>query len=670
MPVTMGGLASGMDTDAIIKKLIQVEAQPIKQLEQRKRVYGMKKMALKKLSGKLKKLESEARNLYGFRANYDAKKAISSDTSVLTVNASNKAAPGETKVEVLQIASEHKISSDKLTKPTKLPSGKFIIEVNGKKSSFRFKGGSLKSLYELITEEAADLVEASYIKTSGSEYILTLTSKVPGKKGQIELSGNKNLLKKSGFINGERVNKENDRDLTYDRKFFSSYIGKSRPEGDDGSLSVSRDGKKVSLTGQLWQEYEVPLELDVEKGTVMVFDFSYKKETAERVPLKIEMGPEEEINVKGINLRSYNISRFRHLKREKKKKFDSLVGVGVVSMKGETREEKIYPLSSDSVKKQEIPIGRDFAGKKIVRMVYYCNRGKAEFSNTKFSTPETIKGKFEYKNVIAKAKNAKLRMDGVEVERDRNENLSDIIKGVSLNLKRKSKTPVEIKTLADVDKPIKSIDNFVKAYNDYIDFNRKITKAVKLDKPDPNKERSEEGGIFVGDMELVRLENSIKNTVNDAYPSRAEKPIKIISQIGLSTGKINASWESIKLGKLIVDKEKLKSEIIDNPEGVAMLFGSDTDGDNRVDNGMAFSLVKVLKPYVSFGKNIIKTKIEHQDDSIKIANDRITRLEDHLKKYEAKLRSKFGSMERSMSNSKAQQNWMKNQMGGGSSGKK
>ncbi len=666
----MGGLASGMDTDAIIQKLVQVEAQPIKQLEKRKRVYGMKKVALKKLGGKLRKLESEARNLYGFRANYDAKKAVSSDPSVLTPDASRRATPGEVKLEVLQIASEHKISSDKLKNEDKLPSGKFIIEVDGKKESLSFKGGSLKSLYDIINEEAGDVIKAGYIKISGSEYILTLASKVPGKRGQIELSGSKKLLKKLGFIKGERVNRENDRNLTYDRKFFSSYVGKDRPRGDDGSLSVDRDGKKIEMAGQLWQEYEIPLDLNVKKKTVMIFDFKYSKKAVEQLPLKIEMGPEEEINVKGINLKSYNISRFRNLKKDKKKKYDSLVGLGVISINGDKREEKIYPLPADSVNKQEIPIGQDFAGKKIVKMIYYCNSGTAEFSNTRFSTPEEINGKFEYKNVIAKAKNAKLKMDGVEIEREKNVNLNDVIKGVSLNLKKKSNGPVEIKISSDVDKPLKSIDDFVKAYNDYIEFNRKITKAVKRNKPDSNNSRSEEGGVFVGDMTLVRLENSIKNTVNNAYPSRADTPVKIISQIGISTGKVNASWESIKLGKLVVDKEKLKDEIMGNPQGVAMFFGSDTDGDNKVDNGMAFTLVRVLKPYVSFGKNIIKTKIEHQDDSIKMANDRIARLEDHLKKYEVKLRAKFGAMERSMSGAKAQQNWMKNQMGGGSSGKK
>ena len=67
MPVTMGGMASGMDTDSIISKLVEVEAQPIKQLQRNKLVNNQKKEALTKLSSTLKDLDGKTRDLYGFR---------------------------------------------------------------------------------------------------------------------------------------------------------------------------------------------------------------------------------------------------------------------------------------------------------------------------------------------------------------------------------------------------------------------------------------------------------------------------------------------------------------------------------------------------------------------------------------------------------------------------
>jgi flagellar hook-associated protein 2 len=84
MPVTMGGVASGMDTDSIIEKLVNVEAQPIKQMQRDIALNRNKKSALQTLSSTLKDLDKATRDLYGFRSAYDEKKVTSSDQSVLT----------------------------------------------------------------------------------------------------------------------------------------------------------------------------------------------------------------------------------------------------------------------------------------------------------------------------------------------------------------------------------------------------------------------------------------------------------------------------------------------------------------------------------------------------------------------------------------------------------
>ena len=108
----------------------------------------------------------------------------------------------------------------------------------------------------------------------------------------------------------------------------------------------------------------------------------------------------------------------------------------------------------------------------------------------------------------------------------------------------------------------------------------------------------------------------------------------------------------------------LKKTILENPDGVAEFFGFDSDGDNKPDNGMAFKVVYVLKPYVGSGKNIIAAKIDLEDNSIKIADDSIKEKEDHLKKYEEKLKRKFAAMEQAINQTNSQKQWMKNQLGG------
>jgi len=667
MPVTMGGMASGMDTDSIISKLVDVESQPIKQLQRSKLVNNQKKEALSKLSSTLKDLDAKTRDLYGFRASYDEKKAVSSDATVIDAVASKQADAGLKKIEVLQLASFHKISTDKIDLEKKLPSGKIIIDVNGVEKSINFKGGKLKSLNDSIIEDASNLVASDLVNTDEKNYIIGLTSKVPGKKGEIKIRGSEELLKAAGFILGEKIKSQDDTPVVFDRKFFSAYEGEKKPEGQNGTLDVGSDGKEVKLNGFLWQEYEVPVKADIKKDSIMKFGFSYKKEIEENIPFMIETGPEDEINVKGITLKSYNISRVRPLTKKEEKKFDSVTGVGVVAIDNGKRVEKIYPIDSDAAKKQEIPVGRDFDGKQISKIIFYSNDGEVTFTEPVLSTPIKTKGEFELKNIIAEASNSKMKIDGLEVERDKNDGLTDVVKGLTLNLKNKSVNPVELKTSQDVEKPILKIKAFVESYNTFMELNKNLTKTVKVDKPGQS-EKLNESGIFVGDMMMVRLENSIKTSVGGAYPSREEKPVKMFNQMGVSTGKVNSSWQTIKEGKLVMEEDELRKTILENPEGVKSFFGSDTDGDNKIDNGMAFTLVKAIEPYISSGKNIIATKIEFEDDSIKIANERIKKHETHLKSFEEKLRKKFATMEKSISGSKAQSNWMKGQMGGGGGG--
>ncbi|MCL2155154.1 MAG: flagellar filament capping protein FliD [Leptospirales bacterium] len=663
MPVTMGGAASGIDTDSIIQKLVEAESKPIKQFQKDKYLNSQKKEALNMLSASLKDLDSKAKDLYGFRASFSEKSTISSDDTAVEAIASRQADIGSKKIEVLQLASNHKISTDMIDPEKKLTSGKITIEVNGVEKNINFKGGRLKSLNESIAEEASSIVSSDYVDSGSGTHMISLTSTVSGKKGEIKISGSDDLLKELGLVGGERIQSQSDSPIFFDRKFFTPHEIEGSQAAQTGTLEVGKDGKEIKISGFLWQEYELPIKEDIKSDTILKFDFTNKKELEEKVPSVLETGPEDEINVKGIRLKSYNISRIRPPQKQENLKIDSVSGVGVVSFDNGKREEKIYPLDGEAANKQEIPIGKDFNGKQISKIIFYNNDGETTFSEAMISSPIKTKDGFALKNTITEAANAKLKVDGLEIERDKNDGITDAIKGVTLNLKRKTENPVEIRISDDIDKPIQQVKAFVDSYNNYVELNRNLTKTVKIDKPGEG-EKLEESGILVGDTTIIRLENSIKTTVGGAYPSREEKPIKMFSQMGVSSGKINSSWDSIKEGKLVIDEDLLRQTILENPEGVRSFFGSDTTGDNRIDNGMAYVLVRTLDPYISSGKNIIATRIDLEDESIKMTNEKIKKHEAYLKTYEEKLRQKFTAMEKSISGAKAQQEWMNNQMKG------
>jgi len=274
--------------------------------------------------------------------------------------------------------------------------------------------------------------------------------------------------------------------------------------------------------------------------------------------------------------------------------------------------------------------------------------------------------------VIAEAKDAKFKVDGVDVTRSKNENIDDVIKGVVLNLRAPSKVAVTLNIEPDLEKASEKIQAFVEAYNSYLEYNKQLTKAGMTERVGDYKKTKQEQGVFTGDMTLLRLENMLKRAVSDAYPSREEDPIKMLMEIGVSTGDVNAEWERIKEGKLVIDKAKLNSVLTEKPDAVKEFFGSDSDGDNRTDTGMAFRLEEILDPYVRTGKNIISSKINLQDEQIESADNRIERHARHVQKYEEKLRQKFANMEKSISGAKSQGDWLKQQMKGlsGNSDKK
>ena len=674
MPVTIGGMASGLDTDAIIEKLVKHEARPIKQWEQDIKLYNHKKDALRELGNKLDTLNKAVRELYGFRASFNEKNALSSNESVVSATASKEAEKGVRKIEVLQLASTHKISTDPLEQDKKLPSGKLTIEVNGVSENLRFRGGTLQSLQSRIDEVASELVNTSYINTVGDKYILSIESKTSGKKGELQIRGDKKFLKEIGLIKGEKGADKEKMSLLFDGKYFTGYTGDKEIPEETGSLEVEKDGKAITISGKLWREYVLPIEYTVKEDSILEFNASHREQKElekEAVPNRVQVGPEEKTVIKGIELEGYNPSRTRPLEPVKKKEdITNILGVGVVAVENGTRTEKIYQLDKKATGRQQLQIGNDFKGKKITKIIFYCNEGEAEFEKAELITPQKGDGLLDPKNVIAEAKDSKMKVDGVEVTRSKNEDIDDVIKGVKLNLRSPSKVPVTLNIEPDLEKAGEKIHEFVKAYNEYIDFTKQLTKAGMTDRPGDYKKTISEQGIFTGDMSLLRLENMLKRAVSDAYPSRSKDPIKMLVEMGVSTGAINAEWDRIKSGKLVVDEARLNSVLRDNPEAVKEFFGSDSDGDNRIDHGMAFRVEEILDPYTRTGNNIISSKINLQKEQIEAADNRIERHMQHVKAYEQKLRQKFANMEKSVSGAKTQGNWLKQQLQGLNGGKK
>ena len=106
----VGGLASGMDTDSIIKELMKVQKMPLDKLMQKKAFTEWQQEAFRDTNLALSNLRTSASNLR-LQSSFNAYSATSSDSSSVNVSTTANAVSGTYKVEVMSIASAAKMHS-------------------------------------------------------------------------------------------------------------------------------------------------------------------------------------------------------------------------------------------------------------------------------------------------------------------------------------------------------------------------------------------------------------------------------------------------------------------------------------------------------------------------------------------------------------------------------
>lgn len=106
----VGGLASGMDTDSIVKQMMMVQKMPLDKLMQKKVFMEWQQQAMRDTNLSLSNLRSSASNMR-LQSTFNAYSATSSNSASLTATASATAMAGTYDVEVLSIASPAKMTS-------------------------------------------------------------------------------------------------------------------------------------------------------------------------------------------------------------------------------------------------------------------------------------------------------------------------------------------------------------------------------------------------------------------------------------------------------------------------------------------------------------------------------------------------------------------------------
>ncbi|MCG8540265.1 MAG: flagellar filament capping protein FliD [Clostridia bacterium] len=250
------------------------------------------------------------------------------------------------------------------------------------------------------------------------------------------------------------------------------------------------------------------------------------------------------------------------------------------------------------------------------------------------------------------------------------------VNGIRYNLKEDYTGNISFRVEGDSNDLYDKINEFVEDYNKIIeDINGKLKEKKDYDyKPLTDAQRDgmsekeieqweeqAKSGILRGDRTLRRLVNDMRDIMYEAVDGTA------LYQIGITT---SSNYKDS--GKLIINENKLRGAIEDNPDAIANLF-------TKEDEGLANKLQDVLENNVStrtnvnghkgmllekagmlgdrsVNSNILSDQISRYDDMIADMIDGLIKKENHYYNMFAKMESALAEMQ-------AQTSWLTNQMG-------
>lgn len=199
-PVTLTGLASGLNTSSIIEKLTQAEQNQVTEVQNQQSALQSKLTVYQTLGNDLSSLGNAAQTLASYGA-FSLVTGSSSNSNVATITADTGATAGSYNLSVTQLAQAEKLSSSAQSSTTGALGLSGTIVVNGQAVSVA-SSDSLTSIAQAINT-LNNGVNASVINGGTGNAYLTLTSSNTGAANAIELADlNGNVLSSLGITSG------------------------------------------------------------------------------------------------------------------------------------------------------------------------------------------------------------------------------------------------------------------------------------------------------------------------------------------------------------------------------------------------------------------------------------------------------------------------------------
>lgn len=236
----ISGIASGIDTDALIQQLLAIERRPLVYMEDQIKRLQLQSDGLRDVNTRMSNLETKLSSLVSL-STFNAKAVKSSDEDVAKATAGPSAAVGTYEVVVTKLAKAHRIASDDLEADPSDDlglSGTFTI--NGKQVTIS-SGMSLNDIRDAINQAGAG-VRATVIGST-----LVLESEESGADHAMELVDSaEGVLKSLGLLDdGDSV--KHVLQEAQDAEFSINGVNLTR---SSNTISDAVQGVSFTLTGE------------------------------------------------------------------------------------------------------------------------------------------------------------------------------------------------------------------------------------------------------------------------------------------------------------------------------------------------------------------------------------------------------------------------------------
>ena len=629
------GLASGVDTDTMVKAMLGNQQLKIDKQKQQQTLLEWKRDAWKDMNSAINTFYSKYISPFRLQSTFIQNKVAVSNSAAVEVSTKGNIPTGTHTVEIQEIASGAYMKNAKLTGESKVTGDTTLGDLGVTEGTTiiverRHADGSLKQ----GTEIKFDVSQKLWSSVEGDNTV----AKVLKEAGVVLSISEDKTINLKGIAEGEGE--------YFSIKVINGNGSAEEFKGDSDFLS------KMGFSGS------VILKTD-DKGIKSKDFSSIDKNT--RLALIDGMDKDGRITLNGIKVELSEIGTIGELESALRAADSSInVNFDVIHQRFFVAS-KLTGASAKIDIKAEVKVGGE--PEYEVKGEVLELLGLKHDDNVLPGENDTLQGK-----------NAKYFYNGI-TETFESESNTITINGMTMTFKEKTAGPVTIITDRDGEATVGFVKEFVEAYNKLIeDMNTKLNadRARKYTPlTDEQKESMKDSDIevwekkikdalFVNDPQLKALRDSMRGILQDFENSR--DTYKSLSSIGITTG----NWK--ELGKLHVDEDKLREAITNNPDAVAELFTGKVVNGQIAVKGIGTKLneyfqsairgISNVKSYSSFYHDIIdREKLVDVGKQIDTLQDRYTRLE-------TTYYAKFTAMEKIMSQLNSQSSWLAQQLGG------